>query len=141
MKERVSESMAEPRLYTSLLGIFAAAALALTGIGVYGIMAYSVDQRVREIGIRMALGAQRADVLRTVMESGFTLVVGGGAVGITGAWVCSRYIESMLYGVPATDPFTFVAAPLLLLLVAGIACFFPAKRATAIEPNRALREV
>jgi predicted permease len=139
MEERVSESMAEPRLYTSLLGIFAAIALALTSIGVYGVMAYSVGQRVREIGIRMALGAQRADVLRAVMRSGLTLVAGGAAAGIAGAWITSRYIESMLYGVPPRDPLTFVAASLLLLLVAGIACFFPANRATSIDPNYALR--
>jgi ABC-type antimicrobial peptide transport system permease subunit len=139
MEERVSESMAEPRLYTSLLGIFAAIALALTSIGVYGIMAYSVGQRVREIGIRMALGAQRADVLRAVMRTGLILVAGGAAAGIVGAWITSRYIESMLYGVPPRDPLTFVAAPLLLLLVAAIACWFPAKRATSIDPNYALR--
>jgi len=139
MEERVSESMAEPRLYTSLLGIFAAIALALTSIGVYGIMAYSVGQRVREIGIRMALGAQRADVLRAVMRSGLTLVAGGAAAGIVGAWITSRYIESMLYGVPPRDPLTFIAAPLLLLLVAAIACLLPAKRATSIDPNYALR--
>ena len=141
MEQRVSESMAETRLYTSLLGIFASVALALTGIGVYGIMAYAVGQRVREIGIRMALGAQRANVLRTVMGSAFTLVAGGAAAGIAGAWITSRYIKSMLYGVPARDPITFVAAPLVLMLVAAIACFFPAKRATAVEPNSALREV
>lgn len=140
MEERVSESMAEPRLYTSLLGVFAAIALALTAIGVYGIMAYSVGQRVREIGIRMALGAQRADVLRTVLRSGLALVAGGSAAGIAGAWISSRYIESMLYGVRPRDPVTFVAAPLLLLAVAAIACFFPAKRATSIDPNHALRE-
>jgi putative ABC transport system permease protein len=140
MEERVSESMAEPRLYTSLLGIFAAVALAFTAIGVYGIMAYSVGQRVREIGIRMALGAQRADVLRAVVRSGLTLAGGGAAAGMAGAWILTRYIESMLYGVPPRDPVTFVAAPLLLLIVAVIACFFPAKRATSIDPNHALRE-
>jgi putative ABC transport system permease protein len=140
MEERVSESMAEPRLYTSLLGIFAAIALALTAIGVYGIMAYSVGQRVREFGIRMALGAQRTDVLRVVLRSGLTLVGGGAAAGIAGAWVFSRYVESMLFGVAARDPVTFVAAPVLLLAVAAIACYFPAKRATSIDPNHALRE-
>ncbi len=140
MEERVSESMAEPRLYTALVGIFAAVALALTAIGVYGMVAYSVGQRVREIGIRMALGAQRADVLRTVLRSGLSLVAGGAAAGIAGAWVLSRYIESMLYGVPPRDLVTFLAAPLVLLLVAAIACFFPAMRATAIDPNHALRE-
>jgi putative ABC transport system permease protein len=140
MEERVSESMAEPRLYTSLLGIFAAVALALTAIGVYGVMAYSVGQRVREIGIRMALGAQRANVLRAVMLSALTLVAGGAAAGLAGAWIVSRYIESMLYGVPARDLVTFVAAPLVLLCVGAIACFFPAKRAASIDPNHALRE-
>ena len=140
MDERVSESMAEPRLYTSLLGVFAAIALALTAIGVYGIVAYSVGQRVREIGIRMALGAQRADVLRTVLRSCLTLVAGGAAAGIVGAWISSRYIESMLYGIRPRDPVTFVAAPVVLLVVAAMACFIPAKRATSIDPNQALRE-
>jgi predicted permease len=140
MEERVSESMAEPRLYTSLLGIFAAVALSLTAIGVYGIMAYSVGQRVREVGIRMALGAQRMDVMRAVMRSGLTLVAAGAAAGIAGAWILSRYMESMLYGVAPRDPVTFVAAPLLLLTVGAIACYFPAKRAMSIDPNQALRD-
>ena len=140
MDDRVSESMAEPRLYTSLLGVFAAIALALTAIGVYGIVAYSVGQRVREIGIRMALGAQRADVLRTVLLSCLTLVAGGAAAGLAGAWISSRYIESMLYGIRPRDPVTFVAAPVVLLVVAAMACFIPAKRATSIDPNQALRE-
>jgi putative ABC transport system permease protein len=140
MDERVSESMAEPRLYTALLGIFAAVALALTAIGVYGIMTYSVGQRVREVGIRMALGAQRMDVLRAVMQSGLMLVAVGAATGIAGAWILSRYLESMLYGVAPQDPVTFAAAPLLLLVVAAVACYFPAKRATSIDPNHALRE-
>ena len=140
MEERVSDSMAEPRLYMSLLGIFAAAALTLTAIGVYGIMAYSVGQRVREIGIRMALGAQRGDVLSAVMRSGLNLVAVGAGAGIAGAWMASRYIESMLYGIPPRDPLTFVAAPLVLLVVAAIACFFPAKRAMSVDPNHALRE-
>ncbi|MEJ7609252.1 MAG: FtsX-like permease family protein [Bryobacteraceae bacterium] len=99
MNERVSESMAEPRLYTVLIGIFAAVALALTAIGVYGIMADSVGQRVREIGIRMALGAQGTDVLRAVLHRGLSLVAAGIATGVAGAWIFSRYIKSMLYGV------------------------------------------
>jgi putative ABC transport system permease protein len=140
MEERVSESMAEPRLYTWLLGIFAAVALALTAIGVYGTIAYSVGQRAREIGIRMALGAQRVDVLGAVMRSGLTLAAGGAAAGIAGAWISGRYIESMLYGVQAHDSVTFVTAPLLLVSVAAIASFFPAKRAASIDPNQALRE-
>lgn len=95
---------------------------------------------MREFGIRMALGAQRTDVLRAVMRNALTLVAGGAAAGIAGAWILSRYIESMLYGVAPRDPVTFVAAPLLLLAVAAIACYFPAKRATSIDPNHALRE-
>ena len=103
-------------------------------------MAYSVGQRVREIGIRMALGAQRADVLRAVMRSGLTLVAAGAAAGIAGAWMSSRYIESMLYGVAPQDVATFIAAPVLLLTVAAIACFFPARRAMSVDPNDALRD-
>jgi predicted permease len=140
MTERISKSMAEPRLYTVLLGIFAAVALALTAIGVYGIMAHSVGQRVREIGIRMALGARRVDVLRAVLQRGVSLVAVGIAGGTAGAWVLSRYIESMLYGVAPRDPMTFIAAPLLLVVIAFIACYLPAKRATLIDPNQALRE-
>jgi ABC-type antimicrobial peptide transport system permease subunit len=140
MNDRVSLSMAEPLLYTVLLGIFAAVSLAFTAIGVYGIVAYSVEQRVREIGVRMALGAQRTDVLRVVLQRGLSLVAAGVATGIAGAWILTRYIKSMLYGVAPQDLLTFVAAPLLLVVIASIACSFPAKRATSIDPNHALRE-
>jgi putative ABC transport system permease protein len=140
MNERLSDSMAEPRLYTSLLGIFAAVALALTAIGVYGIMAYSVGRRTREFGIRMALGAAPADVLRVAIRGGLALIAGGAAIGIAGAWIVTRYIRSMLYGVAPRDPVTFVAAPLLLIAIGAIACYLPARRATSIDPNVALRD-
>jgi putative ABC transport system permease protein len=142
MNERVSGSLAQPRLYTVLLGIFAVVAIALTAIGVYGMMAYSVGQRVREIGIRMALGAQQTDVLRAVFQTGLGLgSVGAGiAIGLAGAWIFSRYIRSMLYGVAPQDLLTFAIAPLVLLIIACTACYIPAKRATSIDPNDALRD-
>lgn len=140
MNERFSDSMAEPRLYTSLLAIFAAVALALTAIGVYGIIAYSVGRRTREFGIRMALGAAPADVLRVAIRGGLALVAAGAAVGIAGAWMVTRYIQSMLYGVAPRDPITFVAAPLVLIATGTVACYLPARRATGIDPNVALRD-
>jgi putative ABC transport system permease protein len=140
MNERLSDSMAEPRLYTSLLGIFAAVALALTAIGVYGMMAYSVGRRTREFGIRMALGAAPADVVRVAIRGGLALIAGGAAVGIAGAWMVTRYLQSMLYGVAPRDPVTFVAATLVLIAIGAIACYVPARRATWIDPNVALRD-
>jgi predicted permease len=140
MESRVADSMGEPRLYTALLGIFAGVALVLTAIGIYGVISYGVNHRTRELGIRMALGARRGDVLRFVMERGLTLILMGVAGGLAGAWVLSRYVESLLFGVTARDGVAFVLAPVVLVLVAGVACYLPARRATGIDPNRALRQ-
>ncbi|HVW86765.1 MAG TPA: ABC transporter permease [Bryobacteraceae bacterium] len=140
METRLADSMAEPRLYTGLLGIFAGVAIALTAIGICGLVSYSVSHRTRELGIRMALGARPADVLRAVMTSGMGLVALGSVVGLAGAWSLTRYIASLLYGVTPRDSLTFIGAPLLLIAIAAVASYLPARRAIGIDPNVALRQ-
>ena len=139
MASRVSDTLAAPRLYMTLLGVFAVLALLLTAVGTYGVVSYAAGQRTREFGIRIALGARRSDVLRLVMGGGLFLVSLGCVVGIGSAWMLRRYIESMLFGVRADDPLTFLIAPAVLIAIAAAACYLPAHRATAIDPNAALR--
>jgi putative ABC transport system permease protein len=139
MDQLVSASLAEPRFLLLLLGVFAGAALALSVIGVYGVVSYSVAQRSHEIGVRMALGAQVGDVLKLVLGKGMVLVGTGVALGIAGAFALSRVMESLLFGVGARDLATFAATALLLAGVALGACFVPARRATKVDPMVALR--
>jgi putative ABC transport system permease protein len=139
MEEYLSASVAAPRFSTTLLTIFAAVALVLTVVGLYGVMSYSVAQRTNEIGIRLALGAQSRDVLVMIVKQGSTLILLGLAIGLAGAYAHTRLIASLLFGVTAKDPFTFGAVALLLALVALLACYVPAWRATKVDPMDALR--
>jgi predicted permease len=131
--------LADRRFLLLLVGLFAAAALALAAVGIYGIVAVSVTRRTQEIGIRMALGAQRSDVLRLVVGEGARLAVSGVAIGIAASVVITRLLSSLLFGVSATDPITFAGVAVLLSLVALLASYIPARRAMRLDPNNALR--
>ena len=139
MDEYISASVAAPRFNATLLVIFAAVALILTIVGLYGVMSYSVAQRTNEIGIRMALGAQTGDVLRLIVSQGFKLVLLGLGIGLAAALALMKIISSLLFGVTTKDPFTFGAVAVLLAIVALLACYIPARRATRLDPLRALR--
>lgn len=139
MEQRVSTSIAGPRFYAAVLGIFAAIALVLASVGIYGVLAYAVTQRTREIGIRMALGAGQGNVLKLILGQGLVLVVVGVVVGLGGAFALTRYLDSMLYGLTPLDPVTFGGMTLVLFLTALVACYVPARRATRVDPLIALR--
>jgi predicted permease len=133
------EAVAQPRLYALLLGVFAAVAFILSAVGIYGVMSYLVSQRTHEIGVRMSLGARPGDILKLVVRQGMTNVVIGIACGLILSLIVTRVLSSLLYGISATDPITFIEVPLLLALVALLACLLPARRATKIDPLIALR--
>ncbi|HEX8457754.1 MAG TPA: ABC transporter permease [Pyrinomonadaceae bacterium] len=139
MKELVAESIAARRFSMMLLLVFALLALVLALVGVYGVMAYSVMRRTREIGIRMALGAQTRDVLRLILGRGLVLVLAGVGTGLVAAFALTRVLVSLLYGVSATDPLTFAALSLVVVVVALVACYLPARRASRVDPLVALR--
>ena len=139
MDDYISATVAGPRFNATLLVIFAGVALILTIVGLYGVMSYSVAQRTNEIGIRMALGAQTGDVLRLIVSQGFKLVLIGLGIGLAGAFALMRVISSLLFGVTTKDPLTFAAVAVLLTLVALLACYIPARRATRLDPLHALR--
>ena len=139
MEEIVSESVARQRFSMMLLGIFAALALVLAAVGIYGVMSYSVAQRTREFGIRMALGARRSDVLKLTVGGGLKLVLIGVAIGLVASFILTRVMSSLLFGVSATDPLTFISISLVLVVVALLASLVPALRATRIDPMEALR--
>jgi putative ABC transport system permease protein len=140
MNERLADVVAQPRFQTLLLGLFGFVALALVIAGIYGVVSYSVAQRTHEIGVRVALGAGRRDVLRLVVEQGMKPVLAGLATGLAGALALTRLMKALLFGVSASDPLTFGSIALLLALVALLACWIPARRATKVNPIVALRQ-
>ena len=139
MQEVRSLSVSLQQFNSLMIGIFAAVALLLASIGIYGVMAFAVSQRTREIGIRMALGARKADVLKLVVANGMRLAFTGLAIGLVASWLLTRFIASLLFGVKPTDPLTFSVVSLCLLSAAFLACYLPARRATRVDPLEALR--
>ena len=139
MDQIVSASFAERRLTTRLLGIFAAMAVALAAVGIYGVMSYSVAQRTRELGVRMALGAEGRDLLAMILRQGMKQALLGVAIGVVAALALTRLMAGLLFAVTPTDPVTFTLIALSLLCVAFVACIMPARRATKVDPLQALR--
>jgi ABC-type antimicrobial peptide transport system permease subunit len=139
MDQLLAGSLSRSRFTMLVLGVFAALALVLACVGIYGVIAYSVTQRIQEFGIRMALGANRHDVFRLVLGQGTRLTLLGIGLGIVAALIVTRLMATLLYGISATDPLTFAAVALLLALVALAACYIPARRATRVDPIVALR--
>jgi predicted permease len=139
LDEMVSASLSQRRFSMEMVGLFALTALLLAGLGIYGVISYIVSERTHEIGIRLALGAQRRNILRMVLRQGLTLAVAGAAVGFVCALLVSHLMADLLYGVRPTDPVTFAAVALLLIGVAALACYIPARRAIQVDPLVALR--
>lgn len=135
----LDQSLGQQQLSVTLLGAFAGLALLLAAIGIYGVQAYAVRQREREVGIRIALGAQRRDAFRLVVGQGLKLTLLGITIGLVTALGATRFMASQLYGLSPTDPVTFVGVAILLMLVALVACYVPARRATKVDPMVALR--
>jgi putative ABC transport system permease protein len=139
MEQRIEKSLASPRFSMLLLAAFAAVAVVLAAVGIYGVVAYSVGQRTQEIGVRMALGAQRRQVLGLVVLQGMTVVLAGLALGLLASYWATRALAGLLYGVAVTDAVTFVSVSLLLAAVGLAANLLPARRAANLEPTTALR--
>jgi putative ABC transport system permease protein len=139
MDDVAAASFAERRFNMLLLTLFAALALVLAAVGIYGVISYAVTQRTQEIGIRMALGADRADVLKLIIRNGLVLTLLGIAIGVGGAFGLTRLMSTLLFGVTPTDKPTFIAVSAVLIFVALLACYIPARRATKVDPLIALR--
>jgi putative ABC transport system permease protein len=139
MDQIVAQSMARPRTETWLMAVFAMIALALAGLGNYGVMSYAVAQSTHNLGVRVALGATSKDILKLVLRKSALLICSGLVLGLGGAYVITRVLSSLLFGVKPDDPWTFGAVSLLLALIALLAAYFPARRATRIDPVIALR--
>src|SRR5262249_9138687 len=139
MQELLSSSLSEQQLSMVLMTVFGCAALLMAAIGIYGVMAYIVEQRTREIGIRMALGAQATQVRNMVVRHGAVVAMIGVAIGLAAAWALSRSMESLLFGVKVHDPVVFVAVPLILSTFALLAVWIPAARASRVNPVDSLR--
>ena len=141
--ELMDSSRAQPRFILLLLGVFSAAALVLAIIGIYGVLAYSVAQRRQELGIRLALGADKSDIVRLVVGYGMTLAAAGVVIGVIGAlslsWLMANVLSGVLYKISARDLTTFAVAPVAFLVIALCASYLPARRATQVDPNEALR--
>jgi ABC-type antimicrobial peptide transport system permease subunit len=127
------------RLGGSVLGVFGLLGLTLAAVGIYGVMSYSVSQRKREIGIRVAMGADRATVLRLVLEEGMRLALTGALIGVVGAFGAARLVQGLLYDVSLVDPIAFAGVPIVLIAVATLAVYLPARRAAAVDPMKALK--
>jgi putative ABC transport system permease protein len=140
LHETVSASLSQRRFSLEMVALFAITALLLAGLGIYGVISYIISERTHEFGIRLALGAQNQNILRLVLRQGLSLAVAGTAVGLVGALIVSRLMAGVLYGVRPTDPLTFAGVALLLIAVALLACFIPARRATKLDPMLALRK-
>jgi putative ABC transport system permease protein len=139
LQQHLYTQVAQPRFRTTLITVFALIALILASIGIYGVISYTVSHRTREIGIRMALGAQRRQVLNMIIGQGFQLTAISIALGLIGAFALTRLMKGFLFGVTATDPMTYIAVTTLLMAIAMLACFIPARRATKVDPVIALR--
>jgi putative ABC transport system permease protein len=139
MEKNIAQSYWAPAMYGKMFGVFAAIAVVLAAVGVYGVISYSVSQRTQEIGVRVALGAQRSDVLKLVVGQGATLGALGVGIGLIGALSVTRFLRTMLFGVSAFDPMSFVGVSLALTLIALWASYIPARRAARVDPVEALR--
>jgi ABC-type antimicrobial peptide transport system permease subunit len=139
MDDVIAKSLGDRRFALELLGVFAAVALLLASIGIYGVMAYTFSQRTNEIGIRMAMGAQRRDIFRIAVTEGVLVVAIGVVAGLIGSAVLTRFLQTMLFDVKPTDPLTYAAIAALLTIVTLLACVIPAHRATRVDPLIALR--
>lgn len=140
MEENIAQSISQPRFRTVLLAVFAGIALVLAAVGIFGVMAYSVAQRTRELGLRIALGASRGRILQLVLVDGVRLTLAGVAIGLAATFLLTRYVSSLLFNVPAYDPMTLLGVVIALIVISLCACYLPARRATLVDPIVALRE-